>query len=226
MTEERNLRKEIVELLVDLPALHEPNGRKAVLLNSGLDEVLRHMDCTGTPYEFVTRTVTRLYQQGNLVSGQPALDALLQGVENLVGVDKQAMIATLRERLRIHLEELESLGIKSQIGAGADFVSAEEIRNAVYQFLEEIKNQFKYVPIFHPPHKIVLQDQYIPIEVTLERRYRHEVETTWGYAEGEMERSRAYTMKGRMEEEEKRTQVPWQMQCVNMHAEIFEVLNV
>ena len=58
MTEGRDLRKEIVEFLIDLPALQEPNGRRAVLLNSGLDEVLRHVDCTGTPYEFVTRTVT------------------------------------------------------------------------------------------------------------------------------------------------------------------------
>ncbi len=33
--------------------------------------------------------------------------------------------------------------------------------------------------------EIILKDQYIPIEVTLERRYRHEVESSFGYAEGE-----------------------------------------
>ena len=172
MPEGRELRKEIVELLVGLPALQEPSGRRAVLLNSGLDEVLRHVDCTGTPYEFVIRTVTLLYQHGNLSNGRSALDALLQGVENLVGVEKQAIIATLRKRLRIHLAELEAWGIKGQIGADGDFVSAEAIQKSLFQFLQAIENEFKYVPIFHPPHKIVLQDQYIPIEVTLERRYR------------------------------------------------------
>jgi HEAT repeat protein len=82
-------------------------------------------------------------------------------------------------------------------------------KNAVCRFLAEIENEYKYVPIFHPPHKIILQDQYIPIEVTLERRYRHEVETTWGYAEGEAELARAYALKG-MHEEVRREQVPWQ----------------
>jgi hypothetical protein len=212
MTEGHNLRKEIVELLVGLPALQEPSGRRAVLLNSGLDEVLRHVDCTGTPYEFVIRTVTLLYQHGNLSNGRSALDALLQGVENLVGVEKQAIIATLRKRLRIHLAELEAWGIKGQIGADGDFVSAEAIQKSLFQFLQAIENEFKYVPIFHPPHKIVLQDQYIPIEVTLERRYRHAVETTWGYAEGEAEFARAYAMKGfeEQKEEKRRVQVPWQ----------------
>ncbi len=211
MTEERNLRKEIVELLVGLPAVSEPNGRRAILLKSGLDEVLREIDCTGTPSDFATRLVAQLYRFGSLQCGQHALDALLEGLKEYFGLDKQTEIETLRERLRVHLAELEALGLKSQIGMNGDFVSAEEIQNVVCRLLEAIENEFKYVPIFHPPHKIVLQDQYIPIEVTLERRYRHEVETTLSYAEGEAEFAHAYAMKGfdEMQEEMRRLQVSW-----------------
>jgi len=91
-------------------------------------------------------------------------------------------------------------------------IEVEPLKKTICQFLETIESEFKYVPIFHPPHKIVLQDQYIPIEVTLERRYRHEVETTWSYAEGEAEFARAYAMKGfeEQKEETRRVQVPWQ----------------
>ncbi|GAK61063.1 PBS lyase HEAT-like repeat domain protein [Candidatus Vecturithrix granuli] len=51
----------------------------------------------------------------------------------------------------------------------------EQQRKAVRRFLEAIEEEFKCAPIFHPPHRIVLQNHYIPIEVTLERRYRHEM---------------------------------------------------
>jgi len=82
-------------------------------------------------------------------------------------------------------------------------------QNAIAQFLEAIETQFQYLRVFHTQQPIVLKDQYIPIEVTLERRYRHQVETTWGYAESEVEQKRAYALKG-TEEESRRVQVPWE----------------
>ncbi len=77
------------------------------------------------------------------------------------------------------------------------------------QFLEAIETQFQYLRVFHTQQPIVLKDQYIPIEVTLKRRYRHQVETTWGYGESEVEQKRAYALKG-MEEESRPVQVPWE----------------
>jgi hypothetical protein len=108
-------------------------------------------------------------------------------------------LAQFCQELQTSVEELERHDREAQA-------------KAICQFLAEIENEFNAVRLFHTPQKIVLQDQYIPIEVTLERRYRHEVETTWGYAEGEAEFSRAYAMKGsdEMQEETRRVQVPWQ----------------
>jgi HEAT repeat protein len=98
-------------------------------------------------------------------------------------------------------------------------------QNAIARFLEAIATQFQELRVFHTQQPIVLKDQYIPIEVTLERRYRHQVETTWGYAESEEEQKRAYALKGmeeesqgrekeesqgREKEEVRRVQVPWE----------------
>src|SRR5919199_4158140 len=81
-------------------------------------------------------------------------------------------------------------------------------QDAVYRFLKEIENNFKYDKLLHIPEQpIILKDQYIPIQVTLERKYTHAVESTWGYAESEAELKRAYALK-RLEESQP-TQVDW-----------------
>ncbi|MEQ9552573.1 MAG: hypothetical protein RIM23_23530 [Coleofasciculus sp. G3-WIS-01] len=95
-----------------------------------------------------------------------------------------------------------------------DELGLEPEKNAVCQFLDAIENdeRFKSIGFFHTPQKVVLQEQYIPIQVTLERKYKHEVETTWGYAEFETEIKRVYALKGGVEEveESRQNQVDWQ----------------
>ena len=87
-------------------------------------------------------------------------------------------------------------------------LSEEEQKEAVCRFLEAIESNFKYDKLLHIPEQpIILKDQYIPIQVTLERKYTHAVETTWGYAESEAELKRAYALK-RLEESQP-TQVDW-----------------
>jgi HEAT repeat protein len=102
-------------------------------------------------------------------------------------------------------EKLEQLGFKPQ-------------KNAVCQFLQDIEDNFKSIRLFHTQQEIVLKQQYIPIQVTLERKYRHEVETTWGYAESEAELKRAYALKGIVEESQ-RSQVDWE-EAKNKHKRI------
>jgi HEAT repeat protein len=129
-------------------------------------------------------------------SGGPVFAEKLGGVVGVIQSSKRDESYVIRwENIT---EELDKLGLEPQ-------------KKVICCFLEDIENEFKYVRLFHTPHEIVLKDQYIPIEVTLERRYRHEVETTWDYTEGEAELSRAYAMKGfdEMKEEMRRTQVPW-----------------
>jgi len=87
-------------------------------------------------------------------------------------------------------------------------LSEQAQKNAVCHFLEEIENNFKYDKLLHIPEQpIILKDQYIPIQVTLERKYTHAAETTWGYAESEAELKRAYALKGM--EESQPSQVDW-----------------
>ncbi|HEY9797045.1 MAG TPA: HEAT repeat domain-containing protein [Leptolyngbyaceae cyanobacterium] len=87
-------------------------------------------------------------------------------------------------------------------------LSEQAQKNAVCRFLKEIENNFKYDKLLHIPEQpIILKDQYIPIQVTLERKYTHAVETTWGYAESDAELKRAYALKGL--EESQPSQVDW-----------------
>ncbi|HEY9795112.1 MAG TPA: HEAT repeat domain-containing protein [Leptolyngbyaceae cyanobacterium] len=89
-----------------------------------------------------------------------------------------------------------------------DVLSEEEQKEAVCRFLQNIEDKFKNVYLLHRQEQpIVLKDQYIPIQVTLERKYTHAVETTWGYAESEAELKRAYALKGL--EESQPSQVDW-----------------
>jgi HEAT repeat protein len=87
-------------------------------------------------------------------------------------------------------------------------LSAEVQREAVGQFLQLIESCFNAISLFHTHKPIILSEQYIPIQVTLERRYKHTVETAWSYAESEAELKRIYALKGG-EEEIKRQQVSW-----------------
>ena len=90
------------------------------------------------------------------------------------------------------------------------WLSPEVEQEAIGQLLAAIADSFKTISLFHTKEPIVLQDQYIPIQVTLERRYQHTVETIGGYAESEAELKRIYALKGGGEEEIKRQQVDWQ----------------
>ena len=87
-------------------------------------------------------------------------------------------------------------------------------QDAVRQLLGAIESGFNTIKLFHADEPIVLKDQYIPVQVTLERRYQHTVETIGGYAESEAELKRIYALKGSSEEEIKeeikRQQVDWQ----------------
>jgi energy-coupling factor transporter ATP-binding protein EcfA2 len=89
-----------------------------------------------------------------------------------------------------------------------DQLGLEPEKNAVCQFLQEIEDYFKYIKLFHTQQRILLKEQYIPIQVSLETK-RKDVENFWEYGESEAELKRAYALK-RMGEESQRTQVDWE----------------
>ncbi|NCR14195.1 MAG: PBS lyase [Microcystis aeruginosa G11-06] len=94
-----------------------------------------------------------------------------------------------------------------------DKLGLEPTKNAVCRFLEKIQDEFQYLQFFHTRQKISLLKQYIPIEVTLERRYNHEIETWQAYTGDEGILKKIYALKGFTEEqpreENKRVQVDW-----------------
>ena len=95
-------------------------------------------------------------------------------------------------------DELEKLNLEPQ-------------KNAVCEFLEDIENNFKYIQLFHSKQQIVLKEQYIPIQVSLEAK-RKDVEDFFirdvesGNTENELKR--VYAIKG-MGEETQPTKVDW-----------------
>ncbi|WP_414620643.1 HEAT repeat domain-containing protein, partial [Calothrix sp. CCY 0018] len=90
------------------------------------------------------------------------------------------------------------------------WLNPQEERQAVRELLHEIENGNNKIRLFHADQPIILKDQYIPIQVTLERRYQHTVETTWSYGESEQELKRIYALKGIGESEIQRQQEDWE----------------
>jgi hypothetical protein len=88
-------------------------------------------------------------------------------------------------------------------------------KQAVCEFLNDIENHFKFKKLLHSLQQVIRQNLYIPIQVTLERKYQHEVETFWGYGESEADIKHAWMLKRQYgikgtELELQRPQVPWE----------------
>lgn len=99
MTLTPKIRQDIVEFLSEFPSLHDKEGRKAILLNAGLDQQIPTIDLSGNTFEFVSRLVEQLAQFGTLPGREPALIYLLQSLESQVGLEKQEQINTFCQRL-------------------------------------------------------------------------------------------------------------------------------
>jgi len=81
----------------------------------------------------------------------------------------------------------------------------------VDQFLKDVEDDSKYVRFFHSQREIILEEQYVPIRVTLGREHPHEAETSWRYAEREEELKRPHAIKGLADAESRaERQVPWE----------------
>ena len=126
-------------------------------------------------------------------SGGAVLAEDLGGVVGVIQCSKSDTSYVIRwDNIR---DELERLGLEPQ-------------KNAVCEFLEDIENNFKYIQLFHSKHKIILKEQYIPIQVSLETKRKDVEEFFVRDVESEEESKRAYAMKA-MGEETQSTQVEW-----------------
>ncbi len=89
------------------------------------------------------------------------------------------------------------------------WLSEEEKRKAIEDLLRKIESFDNKIKLFHSSEAITLKDQYILIQVTLERHYKDKLETIGSYAEVEAELRKIYALKGSSEEEIKKTQEDW-----------------
>jgi HEAT repeat protein/pimeloyl-ACP methyl ester carboxylesterase len=142
-------------------------------------------------------------------------DPCLEGVtpypqdEDHRTISKLERTSPLYEGIKKFVDDcLKPSGNVGDSKASVPSLSSEVQREAVGQFLQSIESRFNTISLFHTNEPIILSEQYIPIQVTLERRYKHTVETAWSYAESEAELKRIYALKGG-EEEIKRQQVSW-----------------
>ncbi len=92
------LLQDIIAFLTPLPCFQNENTRTALLISSGLRDLLPHFESNVTPGVFVSLVANHLDQYGE-VDGKPALLLLLRGVQKTVGDDKQAMLQQFEERL-------------------------------------------------------------------------------------------------------------------------------
>lgn len=103
----------VADCILTLPNIHDSSRRKHLLLSSGLDELMDRIQLKGTLNTFIHNLIPQLYSHGALSSGrhagQHALDALLEGAEQLVGVDRKQQIHALRNRLRDDLNRENGL---------------------------------------------------------------------------------------------------------------------
>lgn len=88
--------------------------------------------------------------------------------------------------------------------------SPEVQRQNVRQFLEEIENSLKFITLSHKQQPISIKDQYIPVQVTLERHSQNEVESTYIYTELDYILKSFYKPKKKSKEAQQE-QVDWQV---------------
>jgi HEAT repeat protein len=94
-----------------------------------------------------------------------------------------------------------------------DEMSPEELREATLMLLEKIEEEFNKTRLFHTRRSITIdiEEQYVPIQVTLEP-HKRDIETFGGYAETEEELKRAYAARGgeeQAEEKLKQQELDW-----------------
>lgn len=114
---------------------------------------------------------------------------IVPGDNNKILIRKGATQAEIRQVL------LEVLPQFLAVPVSTPQLSPEELRDATLVFLQDVENKFRETRLFHTKQPILLKDQYVSIQVTLEP-HKRDVETLRGYWETEEELKRAYALKG------------------------------
>lgn len=93
------LRRDIGELLIDIPKLQSEKGRRAIMIEAGLEKIILDFEIHGNPKESIMRIIDQLDRHGALADGQPALVAFLETFSSYVGINKREIVESLCKRI-------------------------------------------------------------------------------------------------------------------------------
>lgn len=94
------LRQKIVEFLTSLPAIHDKKWREVLIFNAGLDELKGRIRFDGESVVFVPSLIDLLTDHGKLKDGRDALEALLEAIKELGGLDRTETCNNFIQQLR------------------------------------------------------------------------------------------------------------------------------
>ncbi len=100
------LYKEIVDFLINMPILQNEKGRRALLLNAGLQELIPKIDCSGNANNFVSLLIEQLDTYGTLSNGQEALISFLDEIKSELGINHHKTLISFCERIK-NIEKVE-----------------------------------------------------------------------------------------------------------------------
>jgi len=146
----RELRHKLVEFFTTLPNMYDRQGRRALVLQAGIDPALLHqIDWAGPSATFFPCLLDTLIAYGTLRDGRHALDALLETARQQVGQDRQAEWDTLLRNIHLllpaaqqHLLPLEPLPEPGM------FVNREQLQAHLTAFFTDVTRK-AYV-LFNP----------------------------------------------------------------------------
>ncbi len=114
MDDSTSVRQHIIAFLSALPNVHGSEGRRALLLQAGLDtQVSLQVNWDGPSSQFFPLLVETLLSFGTLPDGRHALEALLVSSKQQIGQNKQTECDTLLQHLSLLLPQTPFMARRS-----------------------------------------------------------------------------------------------------------------
>ncbi|MUG99360.1 hypothetical protein F7734_46570 [Scytonema sp. UIC 10036] len=102
---EANDRKQLIDLLINIPELLTERGRRQILEIAGLDDFSKRIDLSGDPKTVVSQIVSVLSSYGRINEYQTALELFLTTIKEYIGYEQQAFIDQLLDKYHIGLNK-------------------------------------------------------------------------------------------------------------------------
>jgi len=92
---EPNDRKQLIDLLINVPELETSRGCKQILNNANLENFIPRIDFSGSTFMIVSEIIDILFKQGQVSNHETALGLFLITVKEYTGLKQQAFLHRL-----------------------------------------------------------------------------------------------------------------------------------